>query len=522
MRGLCDQVNDRWHIYKDGRASGPFTSLEIREQLREGLIDPFDLVSRDGSTVRRELVEVDELFSSSKIVYEGAEQFGQNKGRNVEKTVPGMRVSGDALTATGGGFIPDLRSVPVAKSNARSDSGQDHAVDSGPRAPFMALADSGAVASAEERSLPGNSRKKSGKPRSRKEPKLFNLIDAKGRVLGPLSASEIQTTFHKGVLASSVQVVKIGSTTQVPVGRFVAIYMQNGGAVAARAARPVVPAAASRPVARAKKEAAPTVLIAIILFVAMGLFSAAGFIFYRNSHANGGAARRSTVTQSPKPTPIPAKGPLPRPNQAASPAAKSAAPARAQNMQIRSPAEVAPVATVRTTPAIGDLRKQRAAALAQRRAAALAQKRTAILAARKQHAAQAALAAARKKPSAPPATIAKLNAKTAPPKPAAKPVARAVLKPIAKPAPPAGPTVAGLTDGQPVNGLGPMSFDRQAVEACDGPCSITFTGAGGTVTGRFFKAAFGAGLLGKQGGVYVSGLVRKSGGGVTILINGVR
>src|SRR5688500_1967963 len=62
-------MSDRWYIYKDGQALGPMTAAQIRDGLRDGSFDPFDLVSRDGSHVRLELVEVDEIFFNKEVVY---------------------------------------------------------------------------------------------------------------------------------------------------------------------------------------------------------------------------------------------------------------------------------------------------------------------------------------------------------------------------------------------------------------------------------------------------------------------
>jgi hypothetical protein len=75
-----------------------------------------------------------------------------------------------------------------------------------------------------------------------------------------------------------------------------------------------------------------------------------------------------------------------------------------------------------------------------------------------------------------------------------------------------------LADGQTVKGLGPMAFDRRAVQACDGSCKIIFTGAGGRVQVNFFKTVWGDILMSKQAGVFVSGLVTRNGPQVTILL----
>src|SRR5688500_555295 len=62
----------RWYIFRDGRALGPYDAREIRESLREGMWDPFDLVSAEGSAVKIPLVEVDEIFASSQVELQAA------------------------------------------------------------------------------------------------------------------------------------------------------------------------------------------------------------------------------------------------------------------------------------------------------------------------------------------------------------------------------------------------------------------------------------------------------------------
>jgi hypothetical protein len=64
-----------------------------------------------------------------------------------------------------------------------------------------------------------------------------------------------------------------------------------------------------------------------------------------------------------------------------------------------------------------------------------------------------------------------------------------------------------------------MTFDKGALAACQGSCTITFSGAGGSVRVAFFKEAWASTLEAKSGGVYISGAVRKGAAGAKILLS---
>ncbi len=53
----------RWLIHRPNGDLGPYTSEQVRDALRDGHLNPFDKVSRSGSNIRQELIEVDEIFT---------------------------------------------------------------------------------------------------------------------------------------------------------------------------------------------------------------------------------------------------------------------------------------------------------------------------------------------------------------------------------------------------------------------------------------------------------------------------
>ena len=55
----------RWNVYHGNDHLGLKTAKEIREALRQGTLDPFDKVALEGSNIREDLVEVDEIFKET-------------------------------------------------------------------------------------------------------------------------------------------------------------------------------------------------------------------------------------------------------------------------------------------------------------------------------------------------------------------------------------------------------------------------------------------------------------------------
>ncbi|MEI6399569.1 MAG: hypothetical protein WCO71_12435, partial [Pseudomonadota bacterium] len=54
-----------WNVHSGAQVFGPWSASRIRDELRAGRIDAFDLVSVVGSSVKRSLVEVDQIFETS-------------------------------------------------------------------------------------------------------------------------------------------------------------------------------------------------------------------------------------------------------------------------------------------------------------------------------------------------------------------------------------------------------------------------------------------------------------------------
>ncbi len=489
-------LSDRWLIYKDGQALGPFTPEEIRQSLREGSFDPFDLVSREGSSVRRELVEVDELFFTSKVVYAGDQASGQ-----------AMSSGPSAFAASGN--LPAVREMTQASQQGAPDiAGNGH----------LALASAArATLHSQTPNRPAAQQQQQNRARKRRrDPKHFHVMDPRGRVLGPIGAGEIQALFYKGVLDKDVKVMRDGSRAQVPVARFVAIYSEANRVKRAmqQGAHPIVQGGISR----ANSLPAPRVAmgspgssvspIAVIAIIAALLFGGiAAYMFMRNA-GTWSAKDRPTATKQQK--------------------------QKLKKRKVRPLPEEAP-APQETAPRLSKAQKKKAERLAElkRQRAKLLEIQERRGNRRNKNVRTVAVPAPKTTPKPAPkpfpqaAPVVKQPSQKPVVASSPAPAAQSPAQPLPKaaepvPAKPQGQTVASLTDGQQVTNLGPMSFDKSALGDCEGSCSLTFSGAGGSVKGAFFKGVWGPALEGKSGSVYISGLVKKNGDSVKIIVSNVK
>ncbi len=147
--------------------------------MRDGTVDPFDLVSKVGSMVKQELIEVDEIFATSKIIYEGMD---------VEDTPPTFGAEKTNLElSTFGGESKTL--IAKAQPQATPEA-------SGP-----------------------------SPAHSRGDPKSFQLIGLNGSpVAPPMSVMEIRRLAQAKRLDPRLAVMRVGSQSRIPLSRFLAVY----------------------------------------------------------------------------------------------------------------------------------------------------------------------------------------------------------------------------------------------------------------------------------------------------------
>lgn len=150
----------QWLVYKDGENIGLMTAKEIRHALRMGSIDPFDLVSAEGSSIKSELVEVDEIFKEEE-AQATEEDPGSTQVREPEPAPPETKT----------------------------------------------------VAYNPHRQVP-----------DRKKIKQFYLIDGSRRTLGPVSAEEVLSLYQRGIVDDAVKIQKSENSKKIPVRQFVSSY----------------------------------------------------------------------------------------------------------------------------------------------------------------------------------------------------------------------------------------------------------------------------------------------------------
>ena len=171
-------MSKRWQIYRDGKLVGAMTSVEIRQALRDGKVDPFDRVCQEGSNVSRQLVECDDIFN-----IEGNQD--DNSGTNAEKM-----------------------GVDRLKMARTVVAGKDFILPKKPAKTTQVF------------SAPGPTEK----ARNDGQVKEFYVKSRTGKVLGPLNPREIQSLFHRDIFKKTDRVRKVGAKKSIPMEQFVAAY----------------------------------------------------------------------------------------------------------------------------------------------------------------------------------------------------------------------------------------------------------------------------------------------------------
>lgn len=215
----------RWYIHRDGEQVGPLTAAEIRNGLREGSVDPFDLVAREGSNLRVELVEVDEIFvnerneSSTKINIDSSE-------RQLETQSNGFGAAANEARTR----ISLIKNVPETRVETTQVPVAEAVIAEVPRLKTEVLVQSGVNLKSPVELQSKQEGQKRATPASIREPKRYHLMNKQGRFVGPLSAKEVVALFFKGTVDRSFFVVKNNAKTPVSIEKFVMVYarQENG------------------------------------------------------------------------------------------------------------------------------------------------------------------------------------------------------------------------------------------------------------------------------------------------------
>ncbi|MGE0173830.1 MAG: hypothetical protein AB7T49_13620 [Oligoflexales bacterium] len=170
----------KWKVFKEDRLLGLYSAKQIREALRSGAIDPFDLVCQENSQIKLRLVEVDEIFATAE------------DGEEAAKTSSDLS------------FSEPKAPIAIERPAERAQPYADQ------------------TAFPNEPSRRDYSRHRASA--STKNAKKFFVKDKHNRVLGPLSANEVQSLFYRGILANNVRVQKSGESKSISINTFIASY----------------------------------------------------------------------------------------------------------------------------------------------------------------------------------------------------------------------------------------------------------------------------------------------------------
>lgn len=200
----CERIRallvKKWEVFKDDSSLGFMTAKQIRHALREGVIDPFDMVSAEGSTIKSELVEVDEIFEE--------DTNAKSKSAAVEQA-PQTEIPAKIINL-------DQAKEPEPRPSRQF-----------PEMPSLPEGSKGGGSYRRDGSYKGEGSKKTEGSHDKGRAKKFFLIDNKKRVLGPISAVEIQSLFQRGIISSNVKVQKANGDRLVTVRQFIANYSEK-------------------------------------------------------------------------------------------------------------------------------------------------------------------------------------------------------------------------------------------------------------------------------------------------------
>jgi len=526
-------MTKRWNVHHGNENLGLKTAKEIREALRKGTLDPFDKVSAEGSNIREDLIEVDEIFKESS---DEDEDVGAGSGSASASTQvlpaasgmggggtnigyrPGTAPGGPGMSGTNPGttnqYTPNsMNSTATAGTNAGGASAyntRSGLQPAGNAAPFIPDPNQPRTNPPPNNAGVGGLSWRSDQTPDFKEQvdsksnqKRYYLID-KSKILGPLSGLEIQSLYNRNVLNQKVKVQRIGSTRSIPVAQFISSYSEDrlkeltdDGKLNQKVSSPsskvlneLSRVANAQKLAQSRKNKTYTTLVLAGLVLGAILFVI--FDATRPSSSNKRSEPREE-REAPEARRNTSRPKLLQKNQSEEQADDNEEEdARSRNAAKPTRAQPPKAKKARSEPA-------------ERPAKAKAKKTPA----REREVASAPAP----KPSRP------SPAPTPSPAPAPTPAPtprKAVDRegPIAK---------AMSGSGSGIKTIGPLSFNMGSLDSCASKCTLIFRdSSGATLKAVFFKSAYYDQLKKSSGSVFLTGNARKEGSEVTIFIQDVR
>ena len=526
-------MKDDWYIYKGSGRLGPFTAEAVRQGLREGTIDPFDMVGRDGSSLRREIVEVDELFHTHEIAHEKHDATSARQPQN----------RGIKASSFGDVEFQDRSQdfSRIAQSNQRPGNAGVAAIGDGPL--HLAADPQTTVRMVDSKPPPRDQ-----SPRRQRTPKHYYVTDAGERMLGPLSLEEIRSLFYRGVLPQDARVMREGSSAQVPVNKFLAVFSNGQKHPLKSGAHPRLRRSLTALPNTSTTKAPISPLAILTMAIGLLLLGAAGRLVWESRHpmkslsqlisttSKSAPMRRASKSQMRHPkTPTlddTLKG-INRPDTSPySSDTQEDAPATGPTQPLPIPAppvfkDELDTSDQATQPTFRSPNRRSNESRANTDRPSHKSERISRPKLARSRSASVPIEIARppqRKPNNNTNSRLRLTAIPATPPPTvprAAPAPAAAAIPQAK-ANSSSRSISSLVDGTQVRNLGPLSFDRNALSQCQAACTITFSGSDGSVRGVFFKKIWGPALERSSGSVYLSGSVRKADGGTKIILSGVQ
>jgi hypothetical protein len=464
-------MSAKWVIHCGDEVLGPWSSEQVREELRAGRIDAFDLVAMEGSSRKRPLMDVDEIFiltkeQSSKVSHSAKQD------RTVLVTEQSL-VSGDSMAVT----EETAKTAPKDPSTSESAPHRRRAPNYTPPRAFEALAAPSAVGKSNVAVQKQQEQAKAHAGRNMTPAHVrpgsvrrYVLWTPGQKPQGPFTSREVLTFWYSKKLSPETIVQRAGHSKKVNIINFAQFYERaapSGIAFVGEAK------AAGGLLDSSTRGLIVAVIISVLIILGALLWNHSEDFNMERLKQMLSSDNLSQVDS----TKIPVEG----------------------ISGVNSEASIPPP---RASEGV------------------VGQKATPI--ANKQKPLKQAKPAPRKRTVKPP----QVQRSTRRPRPVSPPPSAAPSRRIVSQAPPRAskpPPNQALIDGSTVT-LSGYRFDLRALNSCQLKCKLPMSGPRGAVTAVFFKEAFAGALAPKSKGVSVTGTIRRdaSSGDITILVQSVK
>jgi len=481
---VLESMRTRWIIHSGGEVLGPWSASRIREELRAGRIDAFDLVGMESGSEKRPLVDVDEIFNPN------AEHSKISSSKQIEQKDI-AEVAAVILQSAAG-----ANSTPLKQQHAEPLAEKKLSTDYRPPRAFEALAAPNGIHPREKIAVDHGPAlaKAQGAPQGSSGHRRYVLWIPGQRAQGPFSSREILTLWYARKVPPFAMVQRNGDARRIDIAKFARFYE--------RATPSGVAFLGHARLAEGVKDSSMAWIILALLLGSGIIYGAIYLSYHRTPHFYG---LMSLFSASPDQEIAPQGGD------------RVSFVERSGSTEVDLAVSVpAPATGTATGTATGNVNVPRL----ERRAGA-------------------STMSAPQAPVMPP-SVAKAPQKR-PPRP--KQVPRAARQPASvvpdrrnlgqsrpiqrqTPAPVERSKVSpapGLVDGATVT-LSRYRFDINMLKKCEAKCKIPMAGPQGPITAVFFKEAFADVLASKASDVTITGTVRRdpASGQISIFIQTVR